>query len=326
MHPAYLILVSIVITGGICLYDLASWSESVYDSRRHIPKQCAFTSEIAREERRRHAVATLLTTSSYVSQAVVLGKSLLVYSHLPCTVEKIAFVPPHSDLTREDHYRLSEVGWNVRRIPAISFPSRVNRHTVKHERYIPLLTKLSIFNMTAYDAILYLDSDTVVLGNIHELFTKDLPGMRARGMHLGWARDQGGEFMARTFNAGVMLVIPSTPLYNRLLQFLRFGRFDTNMVEQGLLNSFFGTTQYDIHQKFNMLSPTPMQNATLYQGIKDDIRIFHSTYFKPTDSFYLIRCYWHGTQDLCREWQALDSLRIKVYGRHDLSEADLSDT
>ena len=326
MHPSYLLLVTIMIPAIICLYNLASYSESIYDNRRHIPAQCAFRMDIAGEPHQRHAVVTLLTTSSYVSQAVVLGKSLLVYSHLPCNIEKIAFVTPHSDLTREDHYRLSEVGWTIRKIPTISYPSRINSHTVKRERYIPLLTKLSLFNMTAYNAILYLDSDTIVLGDIHKLFTRDIPGMRERGMHLGWARDQGTEYRARTFNAGVMLVIPSTPLFYGLLKFLKVGKFDTGMVEQGLLNSFFGTTQYQIHQKFNTLSSIPMQNSTLYQDMKDDIRIFHSTYFKPTDSFYLVRCYWHGTQDLCREWQSLDRLNIKVYGRHDLSEVDPNDT
>ena len=267
-------------------------------------------------------MVTLLTTSSYVGQAVVLGKSLLVYSHLPCTIEKIAFVTPHSDLTREDHYRLSEVGWTIRKIPTISYPSRINSHTVKHKRYVPLLTKLYVFNMTAYDALLFMDSDTIAIGDIHELFTEDLPAMRRRGMQLGWTRDQGKRSRARSFSAGLMLVIPSQTTFNRLMAFLRDGEFDASFPEQGLMNSFFGVGQYEINPKFNAMTPIPLENTTLYKEIKDDIRVFHSSYFKPTDSFYLVRCYWHGTQDLCREWQSLDRLRIKVHGRHDLSEAE----
>jgi len=325
MHPSYLVLVSIVMTAGICLFNVASYSESVYETRRHVPRQCTLARTTTDSPQERYAVVTLLTTSGYVGQAEVLGKSLLIYSHLPCTIEKIALITQGSDLTREDHYRLSEVGWNVKMIPTISYPSRVNSHTVKHLRYLPLLTKLCVFNMTDYSALLFMDADTIAIGDIHGLFTKDLPAMRERGMQLGWTRDQGRRSRARTFSVGLMLVIPSHGTFSRLMAFLRDGEFDASLPEQGLMNSFFGVSQYEINPKFNAMTSIPLENATLYQEIKDDIRVFHSSYFKPTQSFYLVRCYWHGTQDFCREWQAISRLKIRVYGRHDLSEAEPMD-
>ena len=48
MHPSYLVVISIVMTGVICTYDLASWSESIYDSRRHVPRQCTLMADINR--------------------------------------------------------------------------------------------------------------------------------------------------------------------------------------------------------------------------------------------------------------------------------------
>ena len=197
-------------------------------------------------------------------------------------------------------------------IPRLAAPERINSSTVKHARYIPLVSKLVLFNMARYDGMLYLDSDTLVLGGIAELFSRHLPEMRRRGLNLGWVRDQGEQFRARSFNAGVMLVALSKSVFGRLMRLLHQGAFEVSFAEQGLLNTFFGHHSYELDQQFNLLTTVPREHRTLYASIKHDVRIFHSTCFKPTCSFYLVRCFWHGTHDFCREWQGLEALQVKV--------------
>ncbi|EKX36709.1 hypothetical protein GUITHDRAFT_78726 [Guillardia theta CCMP2712] len=307
MSPLHHALVIVFILGAVCTYDTISLSESIYQRRRHVPKQCNF---YAREHgAARYAVVTLLTTSDYVRLASTLGKSLLLYSQLPCSIDRIALITAESKITGSKITELSDAGWEVRTIQTILSPEHINWNTVNTARYIPLLTKLHIFNMTQYEAVLFLDSDMIALGNIHVLFTDVLPEMKYRKMHMGWVRDQGGTF-ARTFNTGLLLVLPSTALFTDLMRFVRRGKYDTLFADQGVLNSYFGLTQYDIDGRFNVMTNIPQDNATLYDSIRDDVRIFHST-LKPTDPFYISQCIWMRAHDLCRAWKDLDSLDIK---------------
>ena len=140
---------------------------------------------------------------------------------------------------------------------------------MKNKRYIPLVSKLHIFNMTQYEGILFLDSDTIVLGSIYELFTNDLRFMKMQGKSLGWVRDQPA---IPTFNAGVMLVAPSQPLFENLVSSIARDSFDTSMAEQGFLNFFFLKTSYEIDAKYNCLTPLPTFNASVFERIKNDVR------------------------------------------------------
>jgi alpha-N-acetylglucosamine transferase len=59
----------------------------------------------------------------------------------------------------------------------------------KGHRFAHIFTKLQIFNMTAYDAVLYLDADTLVLRSISDIFDVAVPAMvcknRSPGMEFG---------------------------------------------------------------------------------------------------------------------------------------------
>jgi len=272
----------------------------------HIPRQC-YNKYL---EPARFAVTSMISTASYVELAVVLGKSILLYSQLPCSVDKLLLVIEGTSLSPAERLSLENVGWRLEYISKLTAPG-INPTTVKHERYIPLVSKLHIFGMTQYDGILFLDADTLVLGDIYELFTNDLRLMWTQGKALGWVRDQPA---TPTFNAGVMLVAPSQSLYEQLMYSIETDDFDFSMAEQGFLNSFFGEKKsYEISQKFNCLTPIPRYNSSLYEEIKDDVRIFHFTYFKPLDAFFYVRCIYYRTQRFCGAWIGINHLRIPPF-------------
>ena len=69
----------------------------------------------------------------------------------------------------------------------IDSPVNVSK-VLKGHRFRSLFTKLQIFNMTAYDAILYLDAeaDTLELRSISDIFDVCQPEMVQNDVYVGW--------------------------------------------------------------------------------------------------------------------------------------------
>ena len=264
----------------------------------------------------RHAIVTVLTNISdeYLQLAIVLGYSITMYSDVDNRVDRIIVTPFGDDLRDTVKQKLEFAGWTLVQMPAIPPPASVNVDTVKHARYVGCFSKLHVFNMTQYDAILYLDADTMLCGNIMELFTYYAPRMQKHGVHLAMARDSISDANAdATFNAGVMLVRPSRTLTEELISNPHSVTFDHAFSEQGLLTAVFNTTHYihaesaykQLHvlpQKFNLMAHIASTDQALWQKTRKDARIFHFTWLKPTAQFLLLRCAYMGTLHFCKRW------------------------
>ena len=250
----------------------------------------------------RHAIVTVLTNISdeYLQLAIVLGYSITMYADVDNRVDRIIVTLFGDDLRDTVKQKLEFAGWTVVQMPAIPPPASVNVDTVKHARYVGCFSKLHVFNMTQYDAILYLDADTMLCGNIMELFTYYAPRMQKHGVHLAMARDSISDANAdATFNAGVMLVRPSRTLTEELISNPHSVTFDHAFSEQGLLTAVFNTTHYihaesaykQLHvlpQKFNLMAHIASTDQALWQKTRKDARIFHFTWLKPTAQFLLL--------------------------------------
>jgi len=264
----------------------------------------------------RHAIVTVLTNISdeYLQLAIVLGYSITMYADVDNRVDRIIVTLFGDDLRDTVKQKLEFAGWTVVHMPAIPPPASVNVDTVKHARYVGCFSKLHVFNMTQYDAILYLDADTMLCGNIMELFTYYAPRMQKHGVHLAMARDSISDANAdATFNAGVMLVRPSRTLTEELISNPHSVTFDHAFSEQGLLTAVFNTTHYihaesaykQLHvlpQKFNLMAHIASTDQALWQKTRKDARIFHFTWLKPTAQFLLLRCAYMGTLHFCKRW------------------------
>ena len=264
----------------------------------------------------RHAIVTVLTNISdeYLQLAIVLGYSITMYADVDNRVDRIIVTLFGDGLRDTVKQKLEFAGWTVVHMPAIPPPAGVNVDTVKHARYVGCFSKLNVFNMTQYDAILYLDADTMLCGNIMELFTYYAPRMQKHGVHLAMARDSISDANAdATFNAGVMLVRPSRTLTEELISNPHSVTFDHAFSEQGLLTAVFNTTHYihaesaykQLHvlpQKFNLMAHIASTDQALWQKTRKDARIFHFTWLKPTAQFLLLRCAYMGTLHFCKRW------------------------
>jgi len=140
---------------------------------------------------RTRALTTILTSvsSEYITLVHVLGLSISMYSDIDCQVDQILIVPDHVIIAQTDLENLRLAGWSITSLAHIPAPANVNKHTVKHSRYMDCFLKLHVFNMTQNTEVLFVDADTILCWNVMELFSHHIPCMRDKRVHLGWVYD-----------------------------------------------------------------------------------------------------------------------------------------
>jgi hypothetical protein len=124
----------------------------------------------------------------YVEHLRVLGFLIRSRGNLTCSVDMFLMVT--SRLHHKYVKQLHDVGWNFVVIDEIESPRNVSE-LLKGHRFVHMFTKLHIFNMTAYDAVLYLDADTMVIGSISDMFDVYLPEMIRKDVYVPGAVSQG---------------------------------------------------------------------------------------------------------------------------------------
>lgn len=137
---------------------------------------------VADEAEKNVAVATLVTTSAYVAGAEVLAASLKKVNAIG---ERILFYvlpedDPRSDLTEQGLIDLGDAGWNTRRLSKEdgTFSECIVSETEQNivyatptiKRYWGTCSKFAIWSLTDYDAVIYIDADSLVLNNFDNVF------------------------------------------------------------------------------------------------------------------------------------------------------------
>ena len=200
----------------------------------------------------REAYATLLTTSDevYLAGAITLGTSIRAFDTLR---ELLALVTPAVPMSWHDELRAA--GFEVVSVDEVEEfwwgqgHERCRSYDPDQDaRWGHESTKLRLWELEQYDALLYIDADGLLLGPADSVF--ELHGFAAE-------RGLGGPW----FNAGVMLIRPSqqtfagltargasTPptIFNNIV----------DCTEQGLLNAYFdGSDASRAVQLFDVVHP-----------------------------------------------------------------------
>jgi alpha-N-acetylglucosamine transferase len=163
-----------------------------------------------------------------------------------------------------------------------------------------MFNKLNIFNMTAYDAVLYLDADTVVIGSISDMFDVYLAEMIRNDVYIGWSADlgnTGNDFYGRN-NAGILLVRPSSMMLQDMIHSMNEISFNAGMSEQGFLNAYFQpSTELSIPAETYNCMPA---NRCFVES--KNVSIAHFTIIKPESILWKLRCWYEGIIDMCNAW------------------------
>jgi lipopolysaccharide biosynthesis glycosyltransferase len=235
----------------------------------------------------RSAIFTLLIPGKheYMTAAKVLGISL--QHHAPFADRIIMELEPTrkkpaTRLSRNEWASLQRAGWTHKctiqpiqpTIPASS-------------RFEDQFAKLRIWGMTVYDIAIYMDADTLVVGNIHDLFKMKLSGEYKIGVTADYRIDYGisgsGGAWATSFNMGVFIIHPSKLEYNRLLKMQEEGAiqdYEHIMAEQGWLNAVYKNQWKEIGYIYNANIAAKDHDKRFAENTTS-IRIIHYTTMKP---------------------------------------------
>lgn len=180
----------------------------------------------------RCAYVTMCDSADYLWGVRALANSLAKVSDVPL----ILMVPPGADFAdavfESGNVRLHDVN-------SLRNPHQLKSHQL---RFANTFTKLEVFGLTFLDRAVFLDADTIVLGETDPLFAYE--GFAA-------APDFGLRLENRTFNSGVFVVSPNSDEYLRILDSIpTTPSYDGG--DQGFLNVYQGEITW-LPPEFNTL-------------------------------------------------------------------------
>ena len=265
------------------------------------------------EKRSRFAVASLLSggAAEYVTYAYKLGVSLrnfvdvdmvLLLPYHYTAIHANRSTTPHANHSNTPHANhsttayaiLETVGWRKCFVPALGSQTQ-------HYLY----TKIAAWNLN-YEAVLMIDLDTLVVGDISPLFDVFPVLLRQRGALIAAVRDHPEYWSPRwtaagdRFNAGVMLLLPDPSLYRWLVDGMSRIQYDDSMLEQAYLNAALRQKTMPLPLEYNAMIIIAYAEPTTWARVLSKIKIVHFTFPKP-----------HKPQ-LCKEYNMVDICRLWV--------------
>ena len=211
----------------------------------------------------RYASTTLVSTSSYVIGALVLGYSLR-RSGWPH--ETVALVTP--DIGPADRQRLAGQWQHVVEVEPIANPNPSRDQG--HAHFGTTYTKLRLWGLTQYAKVIFIDADAVVVGPLEDLLER--PAFAA-------APDMSSPDL---FNTGVLVADPSAAVLQDML-----GKLETlqgyDGSDQGFLNAYFpdwytGPLEPRLPMRYN-ISYLVYIYRPAWDQLLPDMRVVH--YFGP---------------------------------------------
>ena len=251
----------------------------------------------------------------YVISAVKLAQSILFFTKKYDLIMMVAL---------EDNMALSDwqldiilnSGWQICYVESIG--SSLNYNNRFHSAKI--YTKLNVWRLKEYEAVVSIDSDMYAVGDPSYLFEQIWPDMVANNYTIGMGLDYPTQGTKRTlfnyvigkcipvkshFNGGIFIVKPSEQTFTDLIRAIDTTDYDIGMCEQGLLNSFFKDRTYTLPYSLNVNMVTKACIPDLYYG--SNKTFLHFTVAKPGKTSLLAMdfmwtCPWWEIEDECQMW------------------------
>jgi hypothetical protein len=241
-------------------------------------KKGDISSSITSPTQRRHlrALVSLLTDASqaeYIKGANALLRSARRHAdvyfddYILIIMSNRTYDPSVLELARV-------AGWRVRSLTPITPP-----HPSTFERFRDQFIKLHVWNLTDYDEVVYMDSDTLFVKQLGDSFISQNSSCKI------WAaRDIRAGKWQPGFNMGVAAIRPSSNEFKRLLSLLRNDtvRYEYVMSEQGFLNAVYsksGWCPLPFEKNANLAVFT--QLPLFWHEHKNRIEVIHFTMSKP---------------------------------------------
>ena len=241
------------------------------------------------------AVASLLVVNGfeqdqYLQGMCKLGHAIKQFARIDCV---LLVLENGIKLSSDEQATIAHCGWKVCFVTAIPGPPLPGYYT---NRFLEakLYTKLRMWELVQYKAVLYIDLDTLIVRQFAGVFQEHLPRMTAAGLTLGMGYNRYPD--GPDFNAGVMLLVPDLVQFESLTAGIGSTQHDVELAEQPYLNAFFAERIYRLPFAYNaMVSERPVIPTPWHDS---EVIILHYT-CKP---WHIYNCWRDRIEDLCSLW------------------------
>ena len=243
----------------------------------------------------------------YGAARVTYALKLLASVRRFVAVDTIMLVPTNG--TR-DARLLERAGWQLCPVP----PLVANWSHLTRQTRIGIQSKLYVWALVQYEGVLFLDFDTLVVGDISQLFTMWLPSLASSNITLAVGRDYptedlhtsrwGGGASDSYINAGVLLVRPDAAVFEEMRTALTSWQgIKTDSCEQAFIGQHLvqAGRVVILPAKFNAVTVIAWTTPLLWEQLRPDMRILHYTLCKPHNT---AECTHHGFEAICAQWRA----------------------
>lgn len=177
----------------------------------------------------------VLSTNDYLDGCLVLSENL---KHINSKYSLLCLI--NEEINEETRNILDKFGIEYKVLNKVKYDVDYNGFVQPY--FKNTFDKLSIFNLTEYEKIVYLDVDLLILENIDELF--DYNG-------LSMAKDYP---YSELFNSGVMVIEPRKYDYDGLIKVMKEKMENKEHVsDQNIINEYFNNNINILPQVYNLL-------------------------------------------------------------------------
>jgi len=215
-----------------------------------------------------------MASTEFLPGVICLIKSIRRFSQIPIEIMSI-------DLNEEEIESIYSAGGIVREIPRItSIFAEIRSFHIRKDFSQNCFCKLNMWGMD-YDKIVYLDSDTVVIQNIDELF--DVPHFFSACPSIITAYNAKTMEVVEShhcsdfFNAGVLVLKPDKTVYLDMMRKKDVIKNDADLSDQGFLNSYFKNKVNILSAFYNATKRAHDTMSDWWKMNEDKIKVIHYT-------------------------------------------------
>jgi hypothetical protein len=192
---------------------------------------------------------------------------------------------PLEERANVDVSMLAAAGWTLCAVdPINSPPVKTSNRFLESSMF----SRLIIWKLAEYKAVLSLDTDMIVARDLSPLFTMYYPEMVKQGKQLAAVRDfplpcpeTPEAWTTKTFNGGTLLITPSTQIFEHLYQSMYTANYEVEWAEQGLLNAVYPQEQYiELPSFYDAFTVKKFCNITRWEEEEKDFAVVHYTAVK----------------------------------------------
>jgi len=198
----------------------------------------------------KHAFVSYLGTDSFLPGVLALNESLKLFKHSSALV--VLLSEKHVSDRTIDIIKSNEI--TFKKVEEIQNPNIILDDV---RGYTFTYTKLRIFELYEYETIVYLDADSIVCGNLDELFTKPhMSAVISGGLaHPSW----------RDLNSGLLVLKPNIELFKKMMEKIST-TYSSDGGDQGFLHNFFPEWPINTHLHLEHRYNVPVSYLNHYCG------------------------------------------------------------